>query len=128
MGEAIALVRRRSKLIGVCVALVVGAVVVEAYLSPKVWEATSVVHLDPVEVPGLHTAGSAVPSREDAIDGDVAVARGPLFRDGLTSNIPFEFDFNVRGDAERATVTFVAHADSAERAFDGAYSVANGFI
>lgn len=122
-----ALVWRRRYVIAGAVFVAMGLVTTVAYLSPKAWQATATVQLDPLQVAGLHSAGPAVPTAEAAIAGDVAAARGRAFREGVTAS-SFPFNYSVEGDIGTSTIRFVARSDSADRAYVSAYSVANGYL
>lgn len=105
----------------------VGLVAVSALLSPKQWETTATVTLDPFPIAGLHT-GAVDDSREGAMAGELAAARSDQFHDGVAQNTPHDISFTVAGDAARASMQFTATSDSAKRSFETAAGVANGYV
>jgi len=114
----------------VVVVIAVGVVVVWSYLTPKQWEASIVVRLDPLVVPGLRedAAVPTPPGTADAAAQELAAARGATFQDGLASTASFPFDLTADPGPTEGTVRFTAQADSAERSVAGVYSAANGFL
>lgn len=100
------------------------------YLTPKRWEASTTVRLDPVVVPGLRedAVDPAAPDPLEAVALELAAARGDRFQDGLASTRQYPYEVAVSADPGAATLTFTATADSSERAHAGSYSAANGWL
>ena len=123
-----AVVVRRRYLIAGVVAVAVGAVTLVAYLSPKTWEATTTIRLDPLQVAGLHSSGPEVPTRAEAVAGDITAANDARFRDPLLEGFDYPFTYTVDGDVAAGTISITTQADSAERSLYTSYSTANGYV
>lgn len=124
-----ALLARRWRVVASAALVAVGVVVVWSYLTPKQWEASTTVRLDPLVVPGLHEDAPtpATPTADEAFTAELATARGATFQEGLRANASYPFTVTVDAGPREATLRFTARADSAERASAASYSAANGF-
>lgn len=124
-----ALLARRWRVVASAALVAVGVVVVWSYLTPKQWEASTTVLLDPLVVPGLHedAASPATPTEDEAFATELATARGATFQEGLRANAAYPFTVTVDAGPREATLRLTARADSAERASAASYSAANGF-
>lgn len=119
---------RRRYLIASIVAAAVAGVALVGFLSPKEWESTTVVAVEPLQVAGLRSSGGDLPPPEEAIAAEAAIAGGDPFRSAVLEGFEYPVTFEVRGDAEHGTLVFDVRADSAERSWYAAFSIANGYI
>lgn len=119
--------RQRYVIAGaVALALMVTAVVV--LLTPKHWESTATVHIEPLQVAGLRSDEATLPTPEAAVAAEVAMADGEPFRSAVLDGFDYPVSYQVTGDESSGSLSFVVQGDSAERAFFAAYGIANGYL
>ena len=114
-------------LLATSTAVGVALVAVVAFATPKTWESTATITLDPFPIGGLHGDPVDVTPAE-AMDAEVAAAGGERFRDAVSQDLGRRADFRVEGDPTTASMRFTALADSSKRSFETAIDVANGYV
>lgn len=127
IGSGAAFGLRHRWLLATSTAAGVALVAVVAFSTPKTWESTATITLDPFPIGGLHGDPVDVTPAE-AMAAEVAAAGGAQFREAVSQDLGRRANFRVEGDPAAASMRFTASAESSKGSFETAIDVANGYV